>query len=161
MKKALILTLLVAGLLFWGCTKCQKQEDVVVDTLAVDTLAVDTLAVDTLVVEPAVTEQVKPTTNKPSAKPVQKPKPQVNSFDKFLTDYEATVVMWEKKTAGVGAVTPDEIIQIGKKYSEMSKNAKDGDFTKGATADQLARMGKLNLRLLKVAKKVGAKVGGF
>lgn len=154
MKKVFILTLLIVALAFMGCTKCAKKTDeVVTDSL---TAVVDSLAatVDSLAT-PAVTEAVKPETTKPTVKPVKPVVTPTNSFKKFLDDYEGTVVMWESKAAK-GPLTPDDLIQIGKKYSDMSKNAQSGDFTKGATASELSRMAALNLRLSKLAKKVGA-----
>lgn len=155
MKKVLILTLLVVALAFIGCTKCAKKTDeVVTDSL---TAVVDSLAatVDSITTAPVATEAVKPSTNKPVAKPVKPVVTPTNSFKKFLDDYEGTVVMWESKAAK-GPLTPDDLIQIGKKYSEMSQNAQNGNFTKGATASELSRMAALNLRLSKLAKKVGA-----
>jgi len=146
MKKVLFIALLIAALAIIGC-QCKKEEAAVEDSLAVDTLAVDSIEVETT----APTEAVKPTTTKPPVKPTQ---PAENSLDKFLDDYEATVVMWEKKAAG--PLTPEEIVEIGKKYSDMSKNAQSGDFSKKATLSQLSRMAQLNLRLSKVVKKVGA-----
>ena len=105
MKKVLFIALLIAALAIIGCQK--KEEAAVEDSLAVDTLAVDSVEVATT----APTEAVKPTTTKPPVKPTQ---PAENSLDKFLDDYEATVVMWEKKATG--PLTPEEIVEIGKKY---------------------------------------------